>query len=59
MKGGKKVVVGSGIGVLNIWQWGDWGDICDRYPVQPVSIDAMLFIDENTICIGTEDGFLK
>ena len=32
VKGGKKVVVGSTSGVLNIWSWGYWNDCSDRFP---------------------------
>jgi WD40 repeat protein len=59
LKGGKKVVVGSQEGVLNIWSWGTWGDISDRFPGHPMSIDALLKVDENTILTGSSDGVVR
>ena len=46
IKGGKKVVVGTQEGILDIWSWGTWGDISDRMPGHPSSIDCMVKIDE-------------
>lgn len=59
MKGGKKVVVGSQEGVLNVWSFGTWGDISDRFPGHPMSIDALLKVDENTILTGSSDGVVR
>ena len=38
VKHGKKVVVGSQEGILNIWSWGKWGDISDRYLIYIILI---------------------
>ena len=59
LKGGKKVVVGSQEGVLNVWSWGTWGDISDRFPGHPMSVDALLKVDENTILTGSSDGVVR
>eukprot|EP00557_Chaetoceros_sp_GSL56_P005819 CAMPEP_0176504950 /NCGR_PEP_ID=MMETSP0200_2-20121128/16227_1 /TAXON_ID=947934 /ORGANISM="Chaetoceros sp., Strain GSL56" /LENGTH=299 /DNA_ID=CAMNT_0017904457 /DNA_START=639 /DNA_END=1540 /DNA_ORIENTATION=- len=53
MKNGKKVVCGTQQGVLNFWSWGTWGDISDRFPGHPQSIDALLKIDEDTLLSGS------
>lgn len=59
MKHGKKVVVGTQLGVLNFWSWGTWGDISDRFPGHPQSIDALLKVDEDTLLTGSSDGVLR
>ncbi len=59
LKGGKKVVCGTQNGVLNIWSFGTWGDISDRYPGHPQSIDAILKVDEDTILTGSSDGVVR
>ncbi|GMH70519.1 hypothetical protein TrRE_jg11263 [Triparma retinervis] len=59
MKNGKKLVCGSQGGVLNVWTWGTWGDVSDRFPGHPDSIDAMVKVDESTIVTGSSDGLLR
>jgi hypothetical protein len=59
LKHGKKIVCGTGEGVLNVWSWGTWGDISDRFPGHPQSIDALLKVDEDTIITGSSDGVLR
>ncbi|CAK9071735.1 WD repeat-containing protein 55 [Durusdinium trenchii] len=59
IKNGSKVVVGTQNGVLDFWNWGEWGDIADRFPGHPESIDSILKIDESTICTGSSDGILR
>jgi hypothetical protein len=59
MKRGKKVVCGTHQGVLNFWSWGTWGDISDRFPGHPLSIDALLKVDEDTLLTGSSDGVVR
>ena len=59
LKSGKKAVVGTQEGVLNIFTAGDWGDCSDRFPGHPESVDAMVVIDEDTIVTGSSDGMLR
>ena len=59
MKNGRKVVCGTTEGVLNIFSYGTWGDMSDRYPGHPSSIDAILKIDEDTILTGSSDGLIR
>lgn len=59
MKHGKKVVCGTGMGVLNVWSWGTWGDISDRFPGHPTSLDALLKVDEDTLLTGSSDGLIR
>lgn len=59
MKHGKKVVCGTQQGVLNFWSWGTWGDISDRFPGHPQSIDTLLKIDEDTLLTGSGDGVVR
>ena len=59
MKNGRKVVCGTGEGVLSMWSFGTWGDCSDRMPGHPQSIDALLKIDENTLLTGSSDGLVR
>jgi WD40 repeat protein len=59
VQNGSKVVCGSQDGVLDIWSWGQWGDISDRFPGHPQSIDAMIAIDDDTILTGSSDGLIR
>jgi WD repeat-containing protein 55 len=59
LKNGKKVVCGTGEGVLAIFSYGTWGDVSDRFPGHPSSVDAILKVDEDTILTGSSDGFIR
>ena len=59
MKNGKKVVCGTTCGVLNVWSFGTWGDVSDRFPGHPQSIDSLLKIDEDTLLTGCSDGYIR
>jgi len=59
MKGGRKVVCGTQDGILNFWSWNTWGDISDRFPGHPKSIDALLKVDEDTLLTGSNDGIVR
>lgn len=59
LKHGKKVVCGTDQGVLAVWSWGTWGDVSDRFPGHPSSIDALLKVDEDTLLTGSADGLLR
>lgn len=59
MKHGKKVICGTQEGVLAVWSWGTWGDISDRFPGHPQSIDALCKVDEDTLLTGSSDGLVR
>jgi len=59
IKGGRKVVCGTGEGVLAVWSWGTWGDVSDRFPGHPASVDALLKVDEDTLLTGSSDGLIR
>lgn len=59
MKEGRKVVVGDGEGELNIFNWGEWGNISDRFPGNTGSVDCMVPINDDIICIGSMDGTIR
>lgn len=59
LKSGKKVVCGTQTGALSIFSWGTWGDISDRFPGHPSSVEALLKVDENTILTGSSDGLIR
>jgi len=53
-------VCGSQGGVLNIFKYGCWGDVNDRYPgCHPESIDTIVKISENVIVTGSSDGLIR
>ncbi|XP_033741992.1 WD repeat-containing protein 55-like [Pecten maximus] len=54
-----KVVCGTGEGVLNIFNWGEWGNISDRFPGHPLSVDCMVAVTDNIICTGSSDGIVR
>jgi len=57
--GKKKVVCGTQTGTLSVFSWGTWGDISDRFPGHPSSVDALLKVDENTVLTGSSDGLIR
>ncbi|KAK8844682.1 hypothetical protein IAR55_006531 [Kwoniella newhampshirensis] len=60
IKGGSKAVVGSGLGILSIWNRKQgWGDCVDRIPGHPASIDAIAPLTDDIIATGSEDGMIR
>lgn len=59
IKNGKKVVCGSQDGVLVIFSWGTWGDMSDRFPGHPDSVESVLKVDEDTVLTGSSDGIIR
>ncbi|WRT63321.1 uncharacterized protein IL334_000226 [Kwoniella shivajii] len=60
VKGGQKVIVGSGLGILSIWnRKSGWGDSVDRIPGHPASIDAIVALTPDIIATGSEDGMIR
>lgn len=50
---------GTGDGILNLFSWGEWGDISDRFPGHPLSIDSCVAVSENVVCTGSMDGVIR
>jgi len=59
VRNGTKVICGTQGGILDIFSWGNWGDISDRFPGHPESIDTIVPINENIICTGSSDGLIR
>jgi hypothetical protein len=59
MKRSNKVLCGIQDGTLCLFSFGRWGDISNRYPGHPQSIDALLKVDEDTVLIGCSDGLVR
>ncbi|XP_076330623.1 WD repeat-containing protein 55 [Tachypleus tridentatus] len=59
VKNENKVAVGTGEGAINIFNWGEWGNISDRFPGHPMSIDSMVAISDDIICTGSMDGVIR
>lgn len=59
LKSGKKVVCGTQTGALSIFSFGTFGDISDRMPGHPSSVETLLKVDEDTILTGSSDGLIR
>jgi hypothetical protein len=72
IKGGQKVIVGSTLGMLSVWNrkmgWGDceWSipstrlnSGVDRIPGHPASVDAIVALTPDIIATGSEDGMIR
>ncbi|GMK55996.1 hypothetical protein CspeluHIS016_0210520 [Cutaneotrichosporon spelunceum] len=57
---GGKFVVGTGLGVLSIWDPSrGWGDSVDRMLGHPASVDAIVAISDDVVATGSEDGMVR
>lgn len=59
MKRGKKALAGSQMGVLHVFDYGEWEEPSDRFPGHPSSIDAIVKVDEDTVLTGSSDGIIR
>lgn len=60
IKGGSKCVIGTGLGVLSIWdRKKGWGDSIDRFLGHPASVDALCALGEDVVATGSEDGLVR
>lgn len=59
MKAGAKVVCGTGEGVLDIFNNDEWGNISDRFPGHPSSIDCLCPLNDNIVLTGCFDGNIR
>eukprot|EP00123_Amoebidium_parasiticum_P020460 comp50296_c0_seq1/m.47636 comp50296_c0_seq1/g.47636 ORF comp50296_c0_seq1/g.47636 comp50296_c0_seq1/m.47636 type:complete len:349 (-) comp50296_c0_seq1:241-1287(-) len=59
MKGGNKVVCGTQEGVLDIFSWGQWGDLSDRFVGHPLSVDSVVALNDELLCTGSSDGLIR
>ena len=53
------MVCGSEDGVLNIFNWDEWGNISDRFPGHPISIDSIVPLTDSLVCTGAFDGVIR
>ena len=53
------MVCGDGEGCLLVFNWGLWGDITDRFPGHPQSIDSLLTTSDSVVCSGCMDGTIR
>ncbi|KAJ1679802.1 hypothetical protein EV182_001299 [Spiromyces aspiralis] len=59
MMDGKKVITGTQDGVIGIFSYGMFGDVTDRFPGHPQSIDTICKLTEDTVVTGSSDGLLR
>lgn len=44
---------------MNIFSWDDWGDVSDRFPGHPESIDTIVTLTDEVILTGSSDGLIR
>lgn len=60
IKGGKKLVVGTQLGILSLWAPSrGMLDHVDRFPGHPSSVDAICPLDDDTVLTGSSDGLIR
>ncbi|KAL3315108.1 WD domain repeat-containing protein 55, partial [Cichlidogyrus casuarinus] len=73
VKSGSKVLLGTDEGVVNVFNWNEFGNICDRFPVRLAraekasktaqgldrpSVESIVKINEDIVAVATDDGLL-
>ena len=53
------MVCGGGDGTLNIYSWGKWGDVSDRFPGHMLSVDSLCKMTEDIVITGSTDGKIR
>ena len=59
VKNCEKVLCGSQLGAIDVYKWGYWGEICDRFLGHPESVDVLCEIDDNIVLSGSGDGLVR
>jgi hypothetical protein len=54
-----KIIIFTGEGVINIFNYDEWANISDRFPGHPSSVDCILPISRNVILTGCFDGNIR
>jgi WD repeat-containing protein 55 len=55
----KKVVCGTGEGVLNIFNYDEWSNLSDRFPGHPSSVDSIVPVSDDILLTGCFDGNIR
>ncbi|XP_038055300.1 WD repeat-containing protein 55-like isoform X2 [Patiria miniata] len=59
VKDGKKIICGVSDGALNMYNWNEFGDLSDRFPGHPQSVDACVALTDSIVCTGSMDGMIR
>ncbi|KAK4467840.1 hypothetical protein MN116_008762 [Schistosoma mekongi] len=75
VKNNTKVLVGSDEGVVSVFNWNEFGNICDRFPIHPLrpskqgqartavsgvnSVEKIVKITEDIVAVATDDGVIS
>lgn len=59
LKHGTKLVCDTMEGVLHFFNWKEFGNMSDRFPGHPGSIECMACLDELLLMTGCEDGKIR
>lgn len=50
---------GTQEGVLDVFTWGEWGDLSDRLVGHPLSVDTVVALNDELLCTGSSDGLIR
>lgn len=56
---GERLLCGTQDGVINMFEWGAWGEPTGTYHGHPSSISSIVVIDNNSIFTGSSDGLIR
>ncbi|CAL4065083.1 unnamed protein product, partial [Meganyctiphanes norvegica] len=59
VRGGTRLVVGSGEGTMYIFNWGEFGFHIDNFPGHPDQVHCMVPITDRMLLTGCEDGIIR
>lgn len=59
LKNGRKVLCGTQSGTINMFSWGDFGDMNDRIVCNSQSVECMVKLNESVVCTGAQDGLIR
>ncbi|CAH8642518.1 unnamed protein product [Schistosoma rodhaini] len=75
VKNNTKVLVGTDEGVISVFSWNEFGNICDRFPIHPlrpskqgqartavsggISVEKIVKITEDIVAVATDDGVVS
>ena len=50
---------GASDGALNIYNWNEFGDLSDRFPGHPQSVDCCVALTDSIVFTGSMDGMIR
>lgn len=59
MPDGERLLCGTQDGVVNLFEWGAWGEPVGSYRGHPASISSIVVVDNNSVFTGSSDGLIR